>query len=87
MQHRQVVLRCQREDVGEVQAGRRGVDQATAGHQGGQSGQPGGIPEGSDLSPGLIAGAGPAVETRRRRADGEQSAERGQWTSCGVGAA
>ncbi len=87
MQHRQVVLCCQRENIGEVQAGRRGVDQATAGHQGGQSGQPGGIPEGSDLSPGLIAGAGPAVKPVVGGRMEKQRAERDQWTSCGVGAA
>ena len=59
----------------EGEAGRRGIDELTAGHDGGGLGQPGRIPVRADLPRRLVPSPGPSVETRVGRRIEEERAQ------------
>src|SRR5262249_453345 len=73
MDHRQLVAVRHAHHVVDGEVVGRGVDQLAAGDAGGGLGKPGGIPEGPDPAPRLVARAGPAIETLERRGIQEES--------------
>ncbi len=66
MHHDQVEVARARREVGELQAVRRRVDELAARDQCRRLGEPGRIPEGSDLAPRLVARSRAAVEAIER---------------------
>src|SRR5271167_108948 len=72
MQHRKLVLGCQRQDIGELQPRRRSVHEPAARNQRRRLGEPGRIPERPDLAPRLVARTRTAVETVEGRRMQEQ---------------
>ncbi len=60
--HDEFMILRERQDIGESEAGRRGVDEAAPLDQRCRLCQPGRIPERADLAAGLIARAGTAIE-------------------------